>query len=163
MYKNYLKVFNRNGKTGVYTSIDIPANYPVMEFTGDFFTKEELKHDMMEVLQIQEDKYIGPSGGIDDYIAHSCNPNCYIRVIGNRAILHSLYVIKANNEITFDYSTSSTDDPITGWSMRCECGAPNCRKIISGFYSLSPELQQEYKDKKIGAAFLVEPIFRRIN
>jgi len=50
MYKNYLKTLNKNGKTGVFISIDIPANSPIIEFTGDFFTKLELKHDMLEVL-----------------------------------------------------------------------------------------------------------------
>ena len=161
MYKNYLKTLNKNGKTGVFISIDIPANSPIIEFTGDFFTKLELKHDMLEVLQVGENYYMGPSGDLDDYIAHSCNPNCYIKVLGNRAILYSLYVIKAGSEITFDYSTSSTDDPKTGWSMKCNCGDPNCRKIISGFSSLTPELQQEYKDKKIAASFLVEPVLIR--
>ncbi|MEN3342311.1 MAG: hypothetical protein V7644_1715, partial [Actinomycetota bacterium] len=33
-----------------------------------------------------------------------------------------------NDEITVDYALISR----SGWSMRCDCGSPNCRGIVHG-------------------------------
>jgi hypothetical protein len=158
MYWTYLKVLTKNNKVGVYTTVDIPAKTPIIEFSGNYFTKEELKHPHDKILQIGENMYLGPSGSIDDKIAHSCNPNCRVSIVGYRAILYSLYVIRNGSEVTFDYSTTSTD---SDWEMDCKCGSQNCRKVISSFSSLKPELQKEYTDKKIAAAFLINPTFIR--
>lgn len=163
MFNQYLKALPIKNRIGVITSVDIPARIPICEFGGKCFTEEQLKElgdrvDINNVLQVGPNLYLGPSGGVDDHIAHSCNPNCFIHASGRRAILYSLYMIAKGSEITFDYSTTSTDD-LDSWKMQCNCGSYNCRKVISGFYHLSPSLQEEYKNKGLTALFIKEKIF----
>jgi hypothetical protein len=136
MYNQYLKVQPTKKGMGVFTTVDIPANVPIIEITGKVYTESELPDPTDSVItQVGPNIYIGRSGTIDDFIDHSCNPNCLIHCIGNRAIIYSMHVITAGNEITFDYSTSSTDT-LDSWNMKCQCRNPNCRKVISGFQYL---------------------------
>jgi len=161
MYKQYLKVGSSKTGQGVFTTIKIPAKQPVIEVTGDVFSNETADHNHPALLQVSSNLYIGPSGGPDDYINHSCNPNCFLHCIGKRAILFSLYDIPADTEITFDYSTSSTDN-LDKWKMDCLCGDPNCRKVISGFQYLSPEKVKEYTEKGIVPMFLRNLDFAKV-
>lgn len=159
MYDKYIKYIP---KKGVFTQTDIPANIPICEFKGSVYTDYQLLNqpNKNDFLQIGPNTYLSPSGNVDDHIRHSCNPNCVIKPAGCRAILYSLHFIKADSEITFDYSTTSTDT-LDSWSMKCNCGSYNCRKIISGFHLLNPELQKDYNNKKITALFIRNPIFNR--
>jgi uncharacterized protein len=57
---------------------------------------------------------------------HSCDPNLELAGPTTRVARRA---ITAGEEVTVDYATMS-DGP--GWSMRCNCGAPNCRRVIVG-------------------------------
>jgi hypothetical protein len=48
--------------------------------------------------------------------------------------------IHAGEELTHDWAT--TDDH--GYSVECKCGAPNCRKTLTGKDWQRPELQKRY-------------------
>lgn len=156
MYNNYLK----NNGQGIYTVVTIPAQVPICEISGDLYTKENIKHADSEITQVGLNTYLGPSGGITDYINHSCNPNAYLHIVGHRVILYSLYVINADSEITIDYSLNSTDSPHE-WQMICKCKSNNCRKIISGYYHLDESTRQLYLSKNIVPMFITTPIFMR--
>ena len=161
MYNNYLK--KMPDKYGVYTTVMITEDSPICEFLGKVYTSEELKtasFKEQDALQIAPNKYLAPSGNIDDYIAHSCRPNCILHTCGARAILYSIHAIPKGAEITFDYSSSS-DDSLDSWKMICKCGAPNCRGVISGFQNLDPALQEEYKKKGIAAFYIRHNIFSK--
>ncbi len=142
-----LKIVNTNTGKGVAVLADVLPNTTIFEFKGNIYNKANLNHESHYYLQIGLDKYLGPSGDLDDYINHSCNPNCGLVIMGNRAFLKSLYFIKSGTQISFDYSTSSTETE-DEWTMKCNCGYINCRKNISGFNSLTAELKQHYKDLK---------------
>jgi len=72
--------------------------------------------DEEHFLQIGADEYLGPSGEIDDLVNHSCLPNSAVS-IGNQAImLVTTQSIAIGEEITFDYSMTSTESPDT-WAM----------------------------------------------
>lgn len=162
-YQQHLKIqITSKMGLGTFTTIDIPSQSVIMEITGDIFTKEKASQlpNFENFLQISHDLFQGPSGTVDDTINHSCDPNSYLKIVGNRVLLTSLYVIKAGKEITFDYSTSSTDDP-SDWQMNCLCGSNICRRIISGFQHLSIDIQEEYKKKNIIPMFLRHNIFIR--
>jgi len=159
MYKQYLEIKNTNTGKGVFAMVQLPANLPILEFGGDFFTKNTLKHGPELFLQVGPDLYLGPSGQVDDYVNHSCEPNCSLIIVGNRAILYSLYVIPEGREITFDYSTSSTDK-LSDWAMPCKCGKVNCRKVISGYQYLDNNIKKMYFDKDMLPLFIREKIFR---
>jgi len=161
MFDNYLKRVPIGNRKGIITTTTIPANVPICEIKGNTITfdkLESLKENQNDALQIGPSVYLAPSGSITDHIRHSCNPNCMLHVAGSRSILYSRYVITANSEITFDYSSTSTEDPDT-WEMKCTCKSFNCRKTISGFQHLDKKIQEEYKQKGIAALFIRAPIF----
>jgi SET domain-containing protein len=157
MYKEYLEVRDcRTGK-GVFSKVEIPANSMIIEVTGPVLLDREVP-DMNEpaLLQVGPNTYIGASGDTDDFLNHSCDPNCKMHVVGNRAFLYSLYVIPANAELTFDYSTTSTESHAS-WKMDCCCKSNKCRKVISGFQYLEPVLQDTYKEKSMVPLYIVKP------
>lgn len=158
MYNKYLEIKSSKTGKGVFTKIQIPAKAPIIEFTGDIIPKDKLNLDPSQFLQVGFDRFIGPSGSIDDYINHNCKPNCLVSIVGNRAILYSLYVIPKGYELTFDYSTSSTDTLDT-WKMNCNCGSFNCRKVISGYQYLSESIKKEYVEKGMVPVFITNPNF----
>ena len=162
MLDNYLKRIEIGKRKGVISTIIIQPNTPICEFRGNVITFDNLSslEEPNDALQIGPNIYLSPAGNLTDHIRHSCNPNCMVHTVGNRAILYSLYLIMPNSEITFDYSSSSTEDPNT-WQMHCTCGSFNCRKSISGFHHLDEPLQNEYKQKGIAALFIREKIFLR--
>lgn len=162
MYKEHL--LSKQSKIsglGTFTTIDIPANCFIVELNGKLFSKEDnIVHDEPgSYLQVTNKWYIGPSGSKYDFINHSCDPNCYVSIIGKRAFLYSIYLIKSNTELTFDYSISSTDT-LDDWSMSCNCKSYKCRKVISGFKYLDDKLKEEYKNKSIIPLFITNPMIR---
>lgn len=158
MFKNYLKVMPSKTGNGVFTSVKIPKGSPIIEVTGDYFTYQTADHTHPALLQIGTNTYIGPSGDADDYINHSCNPNCYLHIVGKRAIIYSLYDIMPGNELTFDYSTTCTETD-KQWKMECLCGDINCRKVISGWQYLPQNIIEDYKQKGILPLFITHPTF----
>ena len=161
MFKPYLSVKPCKTGRGVFTSIEIPAKMPVLEVGGNLFTDQQLTgKDLANYLQVGPNTYLGPSGGLDDYLNHSCDPNCRLHIMGDRCIIFSLYIVPANNQLTVDYSTSSTDTHDT-WKMNCVCGSYKCRKVISGYQYLAPSLLEEYKKKEMLPLFITFPIFQK--
>ena len=162
MFDKYLEKTTINKHKGVITKVKIPKGVPICEIRGPIYTEEQLLNfdinKVVKCLQIGPNLYIGPNGSLTDSIRHSCSPNCILHVAGVRAILYSRYVIQPGAEISYDYATSSTDTHET-WNMKCTCGSYTCRKIISGFYTLPVDLQEEYKKKGIAALFIRAPIF----
>jgi len=146
----------KNGK-GLFTKAEIPAGVSIFEIIGKVYIEEKLPNPSDPVnIQVGPNTFFAPTGSFSDYLNHSCDPNCYLRVVGNRAILFSLYVIPANTELTYDYSTTSTDT-LDKWKMDCGCGTAKCRKVISGFQYLNPELQEEYKNKDLVPLYIKYP------
>lgn len=160
MYKSYLKVLPTSNKgKGVFTTIIIKANKPVIEITGDLSSEENLPNpNHPALLQVAPNLFIGPSGDVDDYVNHSCDPNCLLHIVGNRAILYSMYDIQPNSEITFDYSTSSTDT-LDKWKMDCQCGSFQCRKVISGLQYLDKNQIKNLNNKNMIPLFMRKNMF----
>lgn len=157
MYKQYLKVEQTRLGNSLFTTVEIPANVPIVEVMGPIYLEKDLPDPGDEaILQVGPNTFLGASGEVDYCINHSCDPNCAMHVVGNRAILYSLYVIPAGIELTFDYSTTSTDTYDT-WKMDCKCNSYKCRKVISGFQYLDPALQDNYKKRDMVPIYIVHP------
>ena len=136
-----------NGK-GLFASQDFNSREPIFEMTGNFFSKDNLPEDKKYVIQIGKNLWLGPSGDFDDFINHSCNPNCYLEIAGNRAIVYSLYFIKKDSELVIDYSLGCTDT-VEDWNMSCNCKSYNCRKSVSGFQYLPADRKEFYERIKV--------------
>lgn len=144
---------------GIFAKVDMPKDTVIFEFHGEILTKDKipnpLKPEDDHYLQIGLDTFIGPSGDLDDYINHSCAPNSGVYIVGHRALLKAIMLIKAGAEITFDYSTTSTDTPDI-WNMVCKCGHASCRKNVSGFKTLDKKQQESYQALGIVPSYLTE-------
>lgn len=158
MYDQYLKVQPCKTGSGIFTTTQIPAHTPIVEFKGNICFYKDLPKNCDNYLQIGPDRFMVPTGTIKgiDFINHSCEPNCNMQVIGNRAILFSLVVIPVGMQLTFDYSTTSTDT-LDEWKMECACGSPKCRKIISGYQYLSDDKKKEYVQRGMVPIFISNP------
>jgi len=151
-----LKVIDIPGKgDGVITTVGLKSNIPIYQFSGDLFSRETISHEYSLHIQIGLNKFMGPSGGIDDYINHSCNPNCALHIVGGRAILYTIMPIAAGTEITYDYSVTS-DDSKDDFNMKCNCKEHNCRKFISGFKYLDDDTKKRYQDLNIVPKYILK-------
>ncbi len=82
-------------------------------------------------------------------VNHSCNANAgfanWGRVDNGRIAFVAFRHIYPGEQITLDYSAITTayeGTPEGGpWEMKCLCGEPNCRRIISGFDALTLDVQ----------------------
>jgi Proteins containing SET domain len=157
MYTQFLEKRPSTNGIGLFTKMEIPANVPIFEATGPIRLLEDLPDEVNDiVIQVGPNTFLGPAGELGDYINHSCNPNCRIHVVGNRAIFYSMYVIPKDSELTYDYSTTSTDS-LEEWSIQCNCGDYNCRQIISGHQYLSDSKKQEYIKKNMLPLYILYP------
>jgi SET domain-containing protein len=59
--------------------------------------------------------------------------------------------IAAGEEICWDYSTTLAE---SNWHMICQCKAPDCRRVIGNFSTLSPERQEWFRARNLVAPYL---------
>lgn len=136
-----------NKGKGIFSLHNINANHIIFKFKGTPILKSDIKDFTGKIascyLQIGKELYLDVEGDASYFVNHSCNPNSVVKVQTNQAFLMSIRPIIAGEEITFDYSTTSTESPDT-WSMNCNCSKFDCRKLITGFDSLTPERREYY-------------------
>ncbi|MEW6282218.1 MAG: SET domain-containing protein-lysine N-methyltransferase [Candidatus Eremiobacterota bacterium] len=131
---------------GVFTTADIPAWTHILTFRGPELTLEELD-DPDHSIQVGRNLFLGPYGGIDDYVNHSCDPNCGLRLVGGELRLYAIRAIQAGEELTFDYATCvGPEDP---WTMECLCGTARCRGHIAGYSILPEDFRRRYEELDI--------------
>lgn len=158
-YTKYLKQrTNKDKSVSIYTSVSIPAKTMLMELGGEIVIQDLSQADP-SWNQISPNMFLKPSGSITDYLIHSCDPNCFLRVSAKRVFLYSLYIIPVNANLTVDFSVNSSDTPET-WQMECKCGSNKCRKIISGYKTLPEDLQTKYQDKGIVPMFIATSLIQ---
>ncbi|MFN5540169.1 MAG: SET domain-containing protein [Candidatus Melainabacteria bacterium] len=126
-----------DGQLGVFATRSFSPGEIITIFAGDVVNRQELESLPKELqtnsLQVGDNYYLIASKNAADQTAHndpaehynhSCNPNAFIT--GNN-ILFARKLIKAGEEIRFDYGTTdSGNNPDGNWV--CTCGAANCRK-----------------------------------
>lgn len=146
-FSNYFDIKSKpSGEPAVYSKIKFNKNDIVYEFVGE--RTEDVLPDDNKFTQVGNKSYLKPTGSFDDYTNHSCVPNCYVKFAGERVFLVALHQINPGDEVTWDYSTTSTEDKST-FLIKCSCGNFKCRKEISGFQYLSEEEKDKYKNLKI--------------
>jgi uncharacterized protein len=111
-------------------------------------------HDIGYTLQVGRDAFKLPTGSIDDFTNHSCEPNTGIRLITKGTIIIALRDIVSHEELTYDYSTYLNNPYET---LPCLCGAARCRGMIGNFTTLPPGLQRKYLALGVVGAFALEP------
>lgn len=125
---------------GVCAGRFFAAGEYVLTFQGRLLLKDQIR-DFTHCLEVAAGVFLGPSGGADDHVNHSCNPNCAVFFEGNRPTLRTLVDIRQDEQFTFDYSTIMFTDPS---SFDCRCGQRNCRGRIGSFLSLPNATRRRY-------------------
>ncbi|CDR97348.1 homolog of Putative histone-lysine N-methyltransferase PFF1440w [Babesia bigemina] len=127
---------------GLFVTDEIAAGEPVVEYVG------ELIRDL--VADRREDVYSNEQGGdgscymfrLDDqlivdatrrgsmsrFINHSCEPNCFCRVVIcennlKHIVIYAKFDLKAGDEVTYDYQFGVEDE---AQRLRCHCNSANC-------------------------------------
>jgi SET domain len=136
-----------------------PGDTVMMDFDGDYYEQvlsyEELRQSNITLkypLQVGPDLFRLPSGTIDDFINHSCQPNTGIRLYARGAVILAIRPIETHDEITFDYSTY-LNNPYE--QITCRCGSENCRGVIGNFTTLPNDSQQRYLELRIVGDFVL--------
>jgi hypothetical protein len=93
-------------------------------------------------IQIDDNRFIAPvtkeeREGSMLYSNHSCDANLGMR---GEITFVAMRDIRSGEELTHDWATTDDDD----YSVECKCGAPNCRKTVTGKDWQRPELQERY-------------------
>lgn len=136
------------GKSGIH-GFGIFAKQPhragdmVIEYTGELVRpsiadrRERLIYNSLVgagtyMFRIDDERVIDATraGSIAHLINHSCEPNCYSRVISfngdDHIIIFAKRDIKRWEELTYDYRFFSIDE-----QLACYCGFPRCRGVVN--------------------------------
>jgi SET domain-containing protein len=149
---------NSKGKKGLFADRSFDTESLVLSFFGEKLSREQLlllpQGEEDNSLQIGKDLFLNMNGENEYFINHSCNPNCYVKAIVNSAFLIALRPIAKDEELTFDYSLTSTDG-VDDWSIDCSCHRFTCRKKISGFGSLPESKRKDLIENKVVPRYIV--------
>ncbi len=131
---------------GLFAVAPIARGEIVCAKGGHVFDRERLRELQPRLgaaeIQIGEDLFIGPVDeesreGSMIFSNHSCEPNLGV---AGQIVFVALRDIEAGEELTHDWATTDDDD----YEMECRCGAPSCRKLITGQDWRRKDLQEKY-------------------
>jgi uncharacterized protein len=132
---------------GLFATADIAKDEIVAVKGGRIVDRKILCEKITPLLgpveiQIDDDLFIAPVTDEERelsmlYSNHSCDANLGIR---GEITFVAMREIRAGEELTHDWATTDDND----YSVECKCGAPNCRKMLSGKDWQRPELQKRY-------------------
>jgi len=132
---------------GLFATADIARDEIVAVKGGHIVDRKTLGEKIAPVLgpveiQIDDDLFIAP--GTEEerelsmlYSNHSCDPNLGVR---GEITLVAMRDIPAGEELTHDWAMTDDDD----YSLKCNCGVPDCRKILTGKDWQRSDLQRRY-------------------
>ena len=93
----------RNGY-GVLAGQNFEAGDIICEFRGQLYSRAELPqpYDSVDNLYVQigDSLYMGPSGEVDDFFNHSCDPNAGLRIDGQKVWLIAIKNIAQGAELS---------------------------------------------------------------
>jgi len=138
-------------KRGIFAKKPIKRNEIIVVSGGYIIDEKEykklLKKDFPTVkhyaMRVAKNFYLvsDKKGKLEkvDFFNHSCNPNAGMK---GQILTIAMKDIKPGEEITYDYAMTDSDPDDY---FKCNCGAKNCRKIITGNDWKKPSLQKKYR------------------
>jgi hypothetical protein len=148
---------------GIFTAKPFKEGEQVLvDLDGDYYDRvvsyDQLKRfgiDLDITFQVGLDAYKLPTGSLEDFTNHSCDPNTGIKLLPSGTIIIALRNIAVHEELTYDYSTY-LNNPYE--IMNCRCGSNKCRGVIGNFASLPNCLKRRYLDLGIVGDFVTEGV-----
>jgi SET domain-containing protein len=144
--KTEVRGSNIHGR-GLFATADIAKDEIVAVKGGHIVDRKTLREKVTPRLgpveiQIDDDLFIAPV--TDDerelsmlYLNHSCDANIGVR---GEITFVAMRDIRSGEELTHDWAMTDDDD----YSIECNCGAPDCRKSLTGKDWQRPDLQERY-------------------
>uniref|UniRef100_A0A182JKS7 Histone-lysine N-methyltransferase n=1 Tax=Anopheles atroparvus TaxID=41427 RepID=A0A182JKS7_ANOAO len=126
---------------GLFCNRDIEAGEMVIEYAGELIRstltdKRERYYDSRGIgcymFKIDENFVVDATmrGNAARFINHSCEPNCYSKVVDilghKHIIIFALRRIVQGEELTYDYKF-----PFEDVKIPCSCGSKKCRKYLN--------------------------------
>jgi SET domain-containing protein len=118
---------------GCFATVRFPKGRKIAEFAGERVSRREAARRMRGRRRLRIcgiDSYWGIDGSVGgngtQYINHSCDPNCYTKILHGHLLFFALRDIEPGEEITLDYVDSYHSD-----DKRCRCRAASCRGTIN--------------------------------
>ncbi|MGH9935459.1 MAG: SET domain-containing protein [Blastocatellia bacterium] len=118
---------------GCFAAIAFKKGRKIAEYAGERISRHEVARRVKNRRRIYIsaiDSYWaidGSRGGNGtQFMNHSCEPNCYLKVVHGHILFFALRDIEPGEEILLDYGESYHSD-----RKRCSCGAPSCRGRIN--------------------------------
>lgn len=145
-----------NGQMGIFAQEPLSRGEIISVWGGEIFTRaqlEQLPEPLQHyAMQVEEDFYLA-GGTLDatNYFNHSCNPNAGL---DGQIVLVAMRPIAQGEEICFDYAMT---DGSPYDEFECQCGTPNCRRVVRGTDWQNPELWERYR------GFFIPYLQRRID
>jgi uncharacterized protein len=118
---------------GCFATVRFARGRKIAEYVGEKISRREIARRIKDKRRIYISA-IDPYWAIDarklgngtQYINHSCEPNCYIKIVKGHVLFFALRDIEPGEEILLDYESSYHSD-----RKQCSCGAPSCRGRIN--------------------------------
>jgi len=132
---------------GLFATGDIAKDEIIAVKGGHIVDGKTLREEITPVLgpveiQIGDDLFIAPVNDEERelsmlYLNHSCDSNLGVR---GEITFVAMRDIRAGEELTHDWAMTDDDD----YSIECNCGASDCRKILTGKDWQRSDLQKRY-------------------
>ena len=140
---NNIQIKKVHDGKGLFAKQAIKKGTIVFRFRGK---TGDMLHTNCRSLQIGENRFLESTAKFDDFLNHSCDPNCYID--WNTMNLVTLKNISAGEELSFNYNTSEYDlcKQYGNISFSCLCGSKNCIRYVKGFRHLNFNQKRKIQD-----------------
>lgn len=145
---------------GLFATADIAKSEVVAIKGGHIISRAELREITPRLgpveIQVGDGFYIAPVTAEERelsmlYSNHACDPNLGLR---GEITFVAMRDICAGEELTHDWAITDDDD----YSIKCNCGAANCRGTLTGKDWQRPDVQKRYTG--YFSAYLAEKIAR---
>ena len=127
-----IKKSSINGR-GCFATRLFPRGKKIAEYTGERIATVEAerrarRRRVLRICAIDSRWSLDGSRGGNGthYINHSCQPNCFMKILYGHIQFYALRDIHPGEEITIDYQYTLHSD-----RKRCYCGAESCRGTIN--------------------------------
>ena len=116
---------------GLYANRTIPQRRKIGSLAGEIISKKTARvraglKESISIVELWNGKALDASIINNElrFINHSCQPNTFMRTLGNHVEFYALRSIKPNEELTCNYGPTHHEG-----KRKCTCGAPNCSGV----------------------------------
>jgi SET domain-containing protein len=131
-----LDVVMTNGKKGLFALESIVKDEILIDLNGE----DTLPSPTRRSLQIGEGRHAFGSEETVGFLNHGCEPNVFLDF--SCLCVRALRDIRSGDELKINYAATEYE---MHDSFRCDCGSPECLRMIRGFKYLTKDQQLKLK------------------